>query len=142
MVRISCLRRSLLLFLLTVLLIPRSHAQTDDRSTAEGVIRSHSGNLVVIDCPSGELPGVGVHADMSKYFEEKWGKSTMSGWLSTALVETVALTPRSGGGIQVKVRILKEKSNITVNGEPVDHFKPGKRVKMVWPADEEKEQTD
>lgn len=71
----------------------------------------------------------GTVADMSKYFEEKMGNMNMSGWLGVARVEFI---PTSRQNIEIK--ILEEKSDILVNGEKVDHFKVGKRMKLEWPA--------
>lgn len=133
----SLLSRLLLLCFLLVLSSSDALAQLEanestEQSEAQGTIISRSGQIVSIECGSGELPPVGVRSDMSKYFEEKWGKSVMSGWLGTGLVETVSIEARPNGIILLKVRIIEEKSSITVNDEKVDHFKKGKRVKLSW----------
>jgi hypothetical protein len=131
--------RFLLICFFAILTVSLSFAQSDEPvepSEVEGVIQARSGQIVAIDCPSGELPAVGVQSNMSKHFEEKWGKSVMSGWLGTALVETVSVEAKPGGRILLKVRIVEEKSSITVNDEKVDHFKKGKRVKLVWPVED------
>ena len=101
----------------------------------ESTVVSRKGNLVVLklDSQKGEAYQNGTVADMSKYFEEKLGNMQMSGWLGVAKVEFIAATQQN-----VEIKILEEKGEITVNDEKVDHFKPGKRMKLEWPAKEEK----
>lgn len=97
----------------------------------EGTIIARKGKIVTIHPTTftGTDPQNGTLADMSKYFEEKMGSMSMSGWLGVAKVEFIPTTHQNKD-----IKILEEKSEITVNGEKVDHFKVGKRVKLEWPA--------
>jgi hypothetical protein len=118
---------TVLLFILTATAM---FAQT---GSLEATVISRKGNLVALklDTQSGDVFENGTVADMSKYFEEKLGNMQMSGWLGVAKVEFVPTTSQN-----VSIKILEEKGEITVNDEKVDHFKPGKRMKLEWPAKE------
>jgi hypothetical protein len=97
----------------------------------EGTIIGRKGNIISIkpDHFTGTDPQLGTVGDMSKYFDEKMGQMTMSGWMGVAKVEFVPTSHQN-----TDIKILEEKSEILVNGEKVDHFKLGKRIKIEWPA--------
>jgi hypothetical protein len=103
----------------------------------EGTIISRKGNVVTIRPTSftGTAATNGTVADMSKHFEEKMGNMTMSGWLVVAKVEFIPTSHQN-----TDIKILEEKSEITVNDEKVNHFKVGKRIKLEWPAKVEEPQ--
>jgi hypothetical protein len=119
----------LFFFLLLTLLLPSAlHAQS---GSLEGTIIGRKGNVVTIAPTNftGTDPENGTVADMSKHFEEKMGNMTMSGWLAVAKIEFIPTSHQN-----TDIKILEEKSEITVNGEKVDHFKVGKRIKLEWPV--------
>ncbi len=97
----------------------------------EATVVSRKGKIVELQLISqtGDAYATGTVADMSKYFEEKIGKMTMTGWLTVAKVKFIPTTRQN-----IMVEILEEKGEITVNDEKVDHFKVGKRMKLEWPA--------
>jgi hypothetical protein len=123
--------------LLTYITFTALPAQT---GSLEATILSRKGNTLELDPSSfsGEDYQTGTLADMSKHFEEKMGNMTMEGWIGVAKVKFIPTMRQN-----IEVEILEETSEITVNGEKVDHFKPGKRMKLEWPAkEEEKTQED
>jgi hypothetical protein len=124
----SSITHFLSLLAFTFLTAIAAHAQS---GSLEGTIVSHKGNVVTIHPTSftGTEATNGTIADMSKHFEEKMGNMTMSGWLVVAKIEFIPTTHQN-----TDIKILQEKSEITVNGEKVDHFKVGKRIKLEWPA--------
>jgi hypothetical protein len=105
------------------------HAQS---GTLEATVIARKGKILTLKpiSQSGESFENGMEADMSKYFEEKMGQMTMNGWLTVAKVKFIPTTHQN-----IDIQILEEKSDITVNGEKVDHFKIGKRMKLEWPAE-------
>lgn len=119
------------LFLFTVIFASTVLAQS---GKFEGTITAHRGKVVEISplFNNGAPFQPGMEATISKKFEEKLGNMTMQGWLVTGKVK---LLPATDGKITVEV--LEDKSEITVNGEKVDHFKVGKYVKVEWPAKEQ-----
>ncbi|MFN8394890.1 MAG: hypothetical protein U0176_09495 [Bacteroidia bacterium] len=104
----------------------------------EGTITAHRGKVVEINplFNNGDPFQSGMEATISKKFEEKLGNMTMQGWLVSGKVKLLSAT--NG---KITVEILEEKSEITVNGEKVDHFKVGKYVKVEWPAKEQPSST-
>lgn len=117
--------------LLTFFLLASNLTLQAQSGSLEGRILSHKGNVVEIipTSFSGADYQTGTIADMSKHFEEKMGNMTMQGWLVVGKVEFIPTARQN-----LEVKILEEKSEILVNGEKVDHFKPGKTVKLEWPA--------
>lgn len=97
----------------------------------EATVLSRKGNTVELQRVTSSSVDLqsGTVADMSKHFEEQLGKMTMNGWLTVAKVKCLSAAQQ-----RITVEVLEEKSEITVNGEKVDHFKPGKRMKLEWPA--------
>ncbi len=112
-------------------LLLSSTALQAQSGSLEGTIVARKGKVITINPTNftGTDPQNGTIADMSKYFEEKMGSMSMSGWLGVAKIEFIPTTHQN-----TDIKILEEKSEITVNGEKVDHFKVGKRVKLEWPA--------
>jgi hypothetical protein len=120
-----------LFFAALIVLLLTGQRLAAQAGSLEGTIIARKGNVVTVQMTSsdGTDPQNGTVADMSKYFEEKMGNISMSGWLVVAKVEFVPTTHQN-----TDIKILEEKSEITVNGEKVNHFKVGKRVKLEWPA--------
>ncbi len=96
-------------------------------SEMQGIVKSHKGKKLELQVVKGQFPPANTVCEMSKQFEEKLGKMTMSGWLGVAKVKVI-----SGNENTLKLEIIEEKSEITVNDEKVDHFKLGKMMKLDW----------
>lgn len=108
-------------------------AQAQDAGEIEGLIYAREGDIVKVVSEDSPLPPAGMQGEFLKHFEEKLGKMTMNGWLNVGVLEIVSVE-----GQNMKLRIIEEKSEILVDGEKVDHFKVGKRVKFQWPLETEK----
>ena len=128
-------------FLLSVLIFWIAFAATTQAQTGslEATVISRKGNIVELHPTrfTGQDYATGTIADMSKHFEEKMGNMTMQGWLVVAKVEFIPTARQN-----IEIKILEEKSEITVNGEKVNHFKPGKIMKLEWPAKPEEERPE
>jgi uncharacterized protein len=101
-------------------------AQCDDKDKKESI-----GTLITntIKNPQADMdndvPKVGEKGDLSKSFENSFGRGTVSGWLVIGAVEVVAVK-----GKTVTFKVLEEKSSMTINGEKKNHFEKGKTVKF------------
>ncbi len=91
-----------------------------------GTITGYAKKVVSVRRDSGAVPEQGTTARLSKHFETKLGNLKTSGFLEIAKV-TVEST-----GASLRLKVVEEKSKMRVNGKPVNHFKPGTRVKLVW----------
>ena len=74
----------------------------------------------------GTAPDKGATATLSKHFETRLGSLQTSGWLEIARVTVEA------SGAALRLKVVEEKSKMKVNGKPVNHFKPGTKVKLTW----------
>ena len=101
----------------------------------QGVVKLHAGNQLNLQITQGEAPSKGTVCEMSKEFEQTLGKMTMKGWLGVATVKVLARNED-----MIKLEILEEKSEITVNDEKVDHFKVGKVMKLEWETEKPAEE--
>ena len=98
------------------------------RFEIEGIIKSKSNDFVTIQySPQKKLPAKNTYGNLSKYFESVIFGFKTNGWLDIADV-TVASSEK---GI-LKLKILNEKSQMTINEEKVDHFAAGNKVKIIW----------
>lgn len=125
-----------LLFAAFIILLLTGHRLAAQTGSLEATILSKKGNIIELQLISktGDDFQNGTEADMSKYFEEKMGNMNMSGWLGVAKVKFIPTTRQN-----IAIEILKETSDIVVNGEKVNQFKIGKRMKLEWPAEAESE---
>lgn len=116
------------LFLLTLLCTFISlRAQDADpaQPEVEGDIVYHAGSTVTILCETDSLPSPGDSVAVTKYFERPFLNGTMTGWLSVADAKVTAVKEH-----KVTFVVFKEKSEILVNDEKVDHFKIGNHLKL------------
>ena len=82
--------------------------------------------VTIVPDPGAKSPSAGARATLSTHFVKNLGFLKTQGWLEIAVV-TVKETSR-----RIVLTIIEEKSKMKVNGKPVDHFKPGAKVKLVW----------
>ena len=110
-----------------------AHAQSP-ASEMQGIVKSHKGKNLELTVVKGSFPPANTVCEMSKQFEEKLGKMTMSGWLGVAKIKVISSDEKN-----LKLEIIEEKSEITVNDEKVNHFKLGKMMKLEWGSQESEE---
>jgi hypothetical protein len=91
-----------------------------------GAITGYANKVVTLRVAEGTGPEKGTGATLSKHFETKLGSLKTSGWLQIATVTV------EGTGASLRLKVVEEKSKMKVNGKPVNHFKPGTKVKLVW----------
>ena len=106
----------------------------------EGTLRARKGKEVVLRFDGADLPAAGAKATLSKYFEGKPGQASPLGALGGLLGGTITgwmviadVTVKGVNGKDVTVTVDAEKSNIVVNGKPVNQFTPGAKVKLSAP---------
>ena len=121
-------RIPLLLILFLWLSLP-ALSQTSETPKREniGQVESRLNNRVRVICDDLEKPPTGFRGTLYKYFEQKILGVNSTGWLEIAKVEASGNNPGD-----IYFDILEEKSEIVVNGEKVDHFKRGNKVKFIW----------
>lgn len=103
----------------------------------EGTLKNRKGKELVLRFDGTDLPAAGSKATLSKYFEGKPGQASPLGALGGLLGGTITgwmviadVTVKGVNGKDVTVTIDGEKSNIVVNGKPVNQFTPGAKVKL------------
>jgi hypothetical protein len=94
-------------------------------SALEGTIASRAGSTLTLTIQGAPASKVGTHARLFRRFAKKFGSVDITGWLEVADVVIKKADARA-----VVVEILKEKSDIRVNGKKVDHFAPGETIKI------------
>ena len=82
--------------------------------------------VTIVPDPGASAPAAGARATLSKHFVKNLGFLKTQGWLEIAVVNVKET------GRRIVLTIVEEKSKMKVNGKPVDHFKPGVKVKLVW----------
>lgn len=93
-----------------------------------GQIQSKKGNKIIISVTSAEtLPNVGTTGILSKYFEEEILGMYTHGYIDIGEVEVISVTEN-----EVTFSLIKELSNIKINGKKENHFKKGNIVKFTW----------
>lgn len=101
-------------------------AQCADKTESLGTFinSSNKSPQANIDSDS-DLPKVGDKGELSKSFQNTFGKSTFSGWLTIAEAEVVSVK-----GKTVTFKVLEEKSVVTINGQKKNHFEKGLSIKF------------
>jgi hypothetical protein len=93
-----------------------------------GEIQSKKGSTIKVSITSAEsTPNVGVTGILSKYFEEEILGFSTHGYLDIGEVEVIAITES-----EVTFSLIKELSNIKINGKKENNFKKGNIVRFVW----------
>lgn len=87
--------------------------------TLDGKLVSRQGKRLVVQIDPGAAVEVGSTGEVSKRFEQNLG-FVISGWITIAEVKVVAADRG-----KLTLEIVAEKSAMTMNGRPVNHFAPG-----------------
>ena len=115
---------------------PPKPAPPPEEAKVEGTLKSHAGHTLTMKV-KGDAPAVGAKGTLDKFFEGKPGEAsplgalgglfggTIQGWIGVA-----AVTVKKVDKDVVTLAIDEEKSKMSVNGKPVDHFKPGAKVRL------------
>jgi hypothetical protein len=101
-------------------------AHAEDQQLTGKIVRRAGKTLTVAPAAGSPDPTVGAEGSLAKPFSPALGKLKISGWLEIARVSVKA------NGKSLTLTILEERSKMTVNGKPVNHFKPGTEVKLAW----------
>lgn len=93
-----------------------------------GEIQSKKGKTITVSITSSTaLPETGTKGVLSKYFEEEILGFSTHGYIDIGEVEVIGITES-----EVTFSLLKELSNIKINGKKENHFKKGKIVRFIW----------
>lgn len=92
----------------------------------EGQIGTKKGDKLTVFTESEIVLEMGMEGNLDKHFEKNMFGGTIEGWIQIAKVRVEKVEPN-----KVTFHILEELSGGTINDEPIDHFKAGKRVKFV-----------
>lgn len=92
----------------------------------EGQISKKTGDRLTVFTESTIELKPGDVGSLNKHFEENLFGGTIQGWMDVAKVRVETVEPN-----KVTFLILEEHSTGTINDEPIDHFKAGKRVKLI-----------
>ncbi|MCB0478686.1 MAG: toxin-antitoxin system YwqK family antitoxin [Crocinitomicaceae bacterium] len=93
--------------------------------TLEGELVNSSSRTPIMNQKMGILPEIGARGELLKYFQSELFGGQVSGTLVIAEVEITGIK-----GSNVSLKVLEEKSQITVNGKKKNHFLSGNRVKL------------
>lgn len=101
-------------------------AEKKATKSVEGTIKSLRGKTLTVTVTGDELPPAGADCTVLKYFQKNLGFLKTQGWLEIA----EAKVKKSDKTLVLTV--VKKKSEMKVNGKPVNHFKAGLRAKVTW----------
>lgn len=90
-----------------------------------GTLEGRKGSVVKVRLDTGVALAAGSRGTLSKHFTKEFAGFKTTGWLEIASVEVT----RASGSL-ADLRILEKRSVVTRNGEEVDHFTPGAKVKL------------
>jgi len=88
-------------------------------------LMSRRGSVVKMQITDGDLPKVGHSGTLSKRVVKQFGRMNMTAWVNIASVKVTNVT-----GGTVTLTIEEEQSIVMVNGQKVDHFKPGSQLRL------------
>jgi WD40 repeat protein len=97
-------------------------------SNSSATLSRRSGNQLVLATQGAPAWAVGDKAELSKKIDKQLGGLSFSAWLTVADVTVTAV-----GGQSMTVVVTANKSVITMNGKPVDHFTPGSKLRLKKP---------
>jgi hypothetical protein len=93
-----------------------------------GEIESKKGKTIKVSVSDpANLPSVGTSGTLSKYFEEEILGFSTHGYIDIAEVEVISVSENI-----VTFSLIKELSEIKINGKKENHFKKGNIVKFTW----------
>jgi hypothetical protein len=94
----------------------------------KGELDSKKGKTVLVSFPNEPtLPEVGTTGTLSKYFEEEILGMNTHGYIDIAEVEVKSIDDN-----EITFKIIKELTNIKLNGKKENLFKKGIIVKFEW----------
>lgn len=103
------------------------HAQ----KTITGTLTASNEKSFTIACDkANELPTLADTCNVSKDIsgtKNPFGITVKSGWMGVA---DAFFLSKKGNAISFKV--IRETSNIVINGKKQEHFKKGKKIKITW----------
>ena len=104
-------------------------AGTQGASTQEhrGTLSSAQGSTLVLTTSGGSPPVVGSTGTLAKQVNQKLGSMTLQAWVNIAEVKVTSVS-----GDKVTCSVTKELTDVTVNGDKLDLFKPGVNTKLLW----------
>jgi hypothetical protein len=121
---------SIILFLLSATAFSQANTTPIDSVHYEfqGKILSKNGDIVKVQqTDTSRLPAKNTLGILSKYFEKVLFGANVTGWLDVGKMKIIAIDK----GI-ITMKLLEEKSMITIDGKQEDHFQPGFMVKFIW----------
>jgi hypothetical protein len=106
-------------------------ASTFAQKNITGTITSASGKLFTISCDKvDEIPSAKDTCDVSKDIsgtKNPFGINIQSGWMSVA---DAVFVSRKENALSFKV--VRETSDVVINGKKQEHLVKGKKLKIVW----------
>jgi hypothetical protein len=123
---------------------PKPSADPPAAPEPEGTLIAKSGKLVKLRLDTAKQPEVGIRRTLLRHFSGKSGDKTplgalggllggsvqIGGWLTVADVVVQKVE-----GDVVTVEIEQERSQMTLNGKPVNHFTAGARIRLSPPSE-------
>lgn len=93
-----------------------------------GTIKSKVSDIITVQFSEAEnIPLKSTIATLSKHFDSVVFGFKTTGWLDIGNVQVISCEKG-----MLKLKLISEKSPMTVNDQKVDHFKPGNEVKLIW----------
>lgn len=105
--------------------VSSSPAKVTAKPEYQGTIGARSGKSLTLQISGVAANAAGAKAELFRRFGQNLGALSVTGWLDVA--EVIVRKVDAG---QVVVEVVKEKSDIRVNGKRVDHFGPGETIKL------------
>lgn len=101
------------------------------QNTITGTITAGNGKTFTLQCdPTDQLPKATDTCRVSKDIsgtKNPFGITVQSGWMGVA---DAFFLSKSGSFVVFK--IIRETSNIIINGKKQEHFVKGKKMKVIW----------
>jgi antitoxin component YwqK of YwqJK toxin-antitoxin module len=118
-----------LVLLYFVFLSAKSFAQCDSSEfKIEGTLASNANTTININIGSEfDKPPVGTKGELNKFFEKQLFGMFSSGTLGIATAEVVKCDQKT-----LTLKVLKQKSEMVINGVKKNHFEAGKLVEFTW----------
>lgn len=111
---------------LVIFLMPVSFIASQDAAEYPGTVVTKAGAAVTIRLDGASGLKAGAPVNIYKFFTRNILGMETSGWLHAAEARLISLK-----GSVATVRIIEEKSRMTVNNKKVEHLTAGAKVKLV-----------
>ena len=122
----------LILITFSVFAAAIAHSQCDSSAyEVSGKLSTNTSRTVevMLDDRNGMIPGPGQIVNLNKHFESNLFGFKSTGWLDIAKAEAIEYDEQNN---KVKLKVLEEHSEMTINGSKKNHFERGNIVKMSW----------